>query len=60
MRVFIAYASPDLEVASQISRGLRDLGFEVVRAETFLEPGDDIESRIKEELTRSDALVICI
>jgi len=58
MRIFLAYAVQDLQIASTVSSALRELGYEVVRAETFLEPGDDIEARIKAELERSDALLI--
>jgi hypothetical protein len=58
MRIFLAYSSADLRIASPLSSALRTLGYEVVRPETFLEPGDDIERRVKEELLKSDALVL--
>lgn len=58
MRIFLTYSSADLHIASPLSSALRTLGYEVIRPETFLEPGDDIERRIKEELLKSDALVL--
>ena len=58
MRVFIAYSSSDLELVSKVSSALRQFGHEVVRDETFLEPGDNIANRIREELLKSDALVV--
>lgn len=58
MRIFISHSHHDLETASRLSSKLRELDFEVIRADTFLEPGDDIAKRIREELLNSDSLII--
>ena len=59
MKVFISHASEDKELATRLSRFLRDEGLEVWSDEDIM-PGDNWAQKVSQALKESEAMVVLV
>jgi hypothetical protein len=60
MRIFISYSSPQRGVAEEVALSLAGYGHDVFFDRSLLQPGDEYDRRLWEEIARADVLVFLI